>query len=97
LIGGLLRKSLKQIDFEAPRLETKDLVFFPKTKDLSSPSQTLKIIPYTSNFKPSKQPHSHEKPKEYPKHLLPPLTNAFMIEYIFPKFPLDPSMKWQLH
>jgi len=88
---------LKQIDFEAPRLETKDLVIFSKTKDLSSPSQTLKIVPYTSNLKPSKQPHSHEKPKEYPKHLLPPLTNAFMIEHIFPKLPLDPSMMWQLH
>jgi len=32
LIGGLLKESLKQIDFEAPKLETKDLVFFPKLK-----------------------------------------------------------------
>ncbi len=100
LIGGLLKESLKQIDFEAPRLEIEYLVFFPnfpKTKDLSSPSQTLKIVPYTPNPKPSKQPHSHEKPKKYPKHLLPPLTDAFMIEHIFPKLPLDPSMMWQLH
>jgi hypothetical protein len=87
LIGGLLKESLKQIDFEASRLKTKDLIFFPKTKDLSSPSQTLKIVPYTPNSKPSKQPRSHEKPKEYPKHLLHPLMNAFMIEGIFSKLP----------
>jgi hypothetical protein len=97
LIGGLLKESLKQIDFEALILETKDLVFFPKIKYLSPPSQTLKIVPYTPNPKPSKQCHSHEKPKEYPKHLFLPLTNAFMIEHIFPKLPLDPSMMWQLH
>jgi hypothetical protein len=34
LIGGLLKESLKQIDFEALILETKDFVFFPKIKYL---------------------------------------------------------------
>jgi hypothetical protein len=63
LIGALLKKSLKQIDFEIPRLKTKDLVFSTKTKFFFSPSQTIKIVPYTPNPKLSKQPHSHEKPK----------------------------------
>lgn len=54
LIGGLLKESLKQTNFETPRLKTKDLVFFPETKYLSSPSQTLKIVLYTPNPKPSK-------------------------------------------
>ncbi len=63
LIGGLLKESLKQIDFEAPILETKDLVFFfPKPKNLSSPSQTLKIVFYTPNPKPSKQPIAMKSP-----------------------------------
>jgi hypothetical protein len=35
--------------------------------------------------------------KEYPKHLLIPLTNAFGIEHILPKLPLDLSMMWRLH
>jgi hypothetical protein len=54
LISGLLKESLKQTDFEVPRLETKHLVFFPKNKNLFSPSQTLQIVPYTPNPKPSK-------------------------------------------
>jgi hypothetical protein len=51
----------------------------------------------TQNFKPSKCPHSHENPREYPKHLLPLLTYAFVIEHIFPKLPLNPPMMWPLH
>jgi hypothetical protein len=61
LIGGLLKESLKQIDFEVSRLKTKDLVFFPKTKHLSSPSQTLKIVPYTPNLQNS--PIAMKNPK----------------------------------
>jgi hypothetical protein len=83
---------LKQIDFELTKLETKHLIFFPKNENLFSLPQTPKIVPCTPNPKPSKCPHSHENPKEYPKHLLLPLTDAFVIEHILPKLPLDPSM-----
>jgi len=87
LIGGWLKGSLKQTDFEPPKLETKHLVFFPKIEDLFSPLQTLKVVPCTPNCKPSKCPHSHENLREYPKHLLLPLTYAFVIEHILPKLP----------
>ncbi len=85
---------MKQIDFQPTKLETKHLIFFPKIENLFSLPQTPKIVPCTPNLKPSKCPHSHENPKEYPKHLLPPLTDAFVIEHIFSKSPLDPSIMW---
>jgi hypothetical protein len=53
-------------------------------------------MPCTPNSKPSKQPHSHEKPKEFPKYLLAPLIDTFVIEHILPNLPLDPSMMWRL-
>jgi hypothetical protein len=87
LIGGWLKGSLKQTDFEPPKLKTKHLVFFPKIEDLFSPLQTPKVVPYTPNCKPSKCPHCHENPREYPKHLLLPLTYAFVIKHILPKLP----------
>jgi hypothetical protein len=68
-----LKDSLKQTNFEPPKLEIKHLVFVPKIEDLFSPPQTPEVVPCIPNFKPSKCPHSHENPKEYPKHLLPPL------------------------
>jgi hypothetical protein len=88
---------LKQIDFEPRKLETKHLVFFPKTEDLFSPPQSPKIVPYTPNSKPSKCPHSHENLRKYPKHLLSILMDAFVIEHTLPKLPLDPFMMWRLH
>jgi hypothetical protein len=54
-------------------------------------------MPCTLNSKPSKCPHSHENLRKYRKHLLPLLTNAFVIEHILPKLPLDPFMMWHLH
>jgi hypothetical protein len=87
---------LKQTDFEPKKLETKHLIFFPKIGNLFSLPQTPKIVPCIPNPKHSKCPHSHENPKEYPKHLLPPLMDAFLIEHIIPKLPLDPSMMWHL-
>jgi len=53
-------------------------------------------MPCTPNFKSSKCPHSHENPRNYPKHLLLPLIDGFVIEHIFPNLPLDPSMMWHL-
>jgi hypothetical protein len=41
LIGEWLKESLKQCDFKPPRPETKNLVLFPKTKDLFLPPQSL--------------------------------------------------------
>lgn len=72
------------------------LTLSPKTKDLLKPPQTPKVVPCTPNLKPPKCPHSHEKPTKYPKCLLPPLTDAFMIEHILPKLPMDSSMMWCL-
>jgi hypothetical protein len=86
LIGAWLKKSLKQTNFEPPRLETKHLFLSSKIEDLFSPPQTPKIVHCTRNL----------KPKEYPEHLLPPFTYAFVIEHILPKLPLDPSMIWWL-
>jgi hypothetical protein len=91
-----LKNSLKQIDFEPPKLETKHLIFSPKIEYLFSPPQTPKVVPCTVNSKPSKRPHSHENPREYPKHLLPLLTYAFVIENILPNLLSDPSMMWHL-
>jgi hypothetical protein len=76
LISGWLKESLKQTNFEPPRLKTKHLVLSPKIEDLFSSPQTLEILPCTPNPKPSKWPHNHEKPKEFPKHLFPPLMDA---------------------
>jgi hypothetical protein len=67
-----LKNSLKQTDFEPPKLEIKQLVFFPKIEDMFSPPQTPKVVLCTLNSKPLKCPHSHENPKKYSKHLLLP-------------------------
>jgi hypothetical protein len=45
LTGGWLKESLKQIDFEPPRLETKHLFLSSKIENLFSPPQTPKIMP----------------------------------------------------
>jgi hypothetical protein len=96
LIGGWLKDSLKQTNFEPLKLKTKHLVFSPKIKNLFSPPQTPKVMSCTPNSKPSKCPHSHKNLKKYPKHLLLPLTDAFVIEHILQKLPLDPFMMWHL-
>ncbi len=63
-----------------------------------SPPQTFEIVPCTSNPKSSRHAHNRQKPIEYPKHqLLPPLMDAFEIEHVLPKLPLDPFMMWCLH
>jgi hypothetical protein len=59
LVGGWVKESLKQTDFEPPRLETEHLFMFPKIEDLFSPQQTPKIVHCTPNLKTSKCPHSH--------------------------------------
>jgi len=45
-----LKNSLKQSDFEPPKLETKHLVFFPKIEKLLSPPQTPKVVPCTQTL-----------------------------------------------
>jgi hypothetical protein len=96
LIGRWLKKSLKQTNFGPPKLKTKHLVLSPKTIDLFFLPQTLEIALCTPNLKPSKHDNSHEKFAKYPKHLLLPLMHAFVIEHMFPKLPMDPSMMWHL-
>jgi len=89
-----VKKSLKQIVFKPSQLKTKHLILSPKIE----PPQIPKIVPYTPNLKSSRHAHSHEKPKENPKHqLLPPLMDAFVIEHVPPKLLLDPFMMWHLH
>lgn len=55
-------------------------------------------MPCTPKSKSSRCADSHEKPREYPKNqLLPPLMDAFVIEHVLPKLPLDLSMMWCFH
>ncbi len=82
----LAKRLLEANWFWTSKTKKKHLVFFPKIEDLFSPLQTPNT-PYTPNCKPSKCPHCHENPREYPKHLLLPLTYAFVIKHILPKLP----------
>jgi hypothetical protein len=98
LIGGWVKNSLKQIVLEPSQLKTKHLILYPKFENPFSPPQIPKIVPCTPNLKSSRHAHSHEKPKENPKHqLLPLLMDAFVIEHVPPKLLLDPFMMWHLH
>jgi hypothetical protein len=73
-----LKESLKQCDFELPRLETKDpIVLLPNIEVLFLFSQTSKHVPCIQNI-----PIAMKNPFNTLRSLFFPLTNAFVIQHL---------------
>jgi hypothetical protein len=71
-------------EFEPPRPKSKDLILLQKIKYLFP--QTLELVLLLS----PKRPRSPKQLFEYLNYLLPFLSNAFVVEHIFTKLPMDP-------
>jgi hypothetical protein len=78
-------------ELEPPRLEMKDLVLLQKIEYLHPQPLEIVSLPTSKPCTP-KLPHSPKRPFEYLRHLLPLLPNAFVVEHILAKLPMDPSM-----
>jgi len=85
LTSEWLKESLKQCDFELPRPETKDLiVLLPNIEVLFMSPQTSKHVPCIQNI-----PIAMKNPLNTLGSLFFPLTNAFVIQHIVTKLPMQ--------